>query len=140
MLYDEFRNIIAFEIKDLVGERRTFAMLERTVELAREKHPEIFRNANWDPAGNLLENGSIDSQRVIENKNDIEPQKADTVLDVALLTLLNLRFQAVEKGLGAGLKNKIRARLFQWISDNIQKAILENKDTSNLNRLKIYLS
>lgn len=140
MLYDEFRNIIAYELRDLVGERKSFTMLGRTVELAREKYPEIFRNANWDAAGNLLEDGSVNSERIIENKSILDSQKADAAVDAALVTLLKLRLQAVEKGLGTGLKNKIRARLYQWISDKTQKATKEGKDVVSLNRLGGYLA
>lgn len=140
MLYDEFRNIILYELKDLVGERKTFTMLVRTFELAREKHPEIFRNANWDPSGNLLEDGSVDSQRLLENKNALEASKADAVLDAALSVLLSLRLQAVEKGLGTGLKNKVRAHLAQWITEKLQKAAREGKSTFYLKRLSEYLS
>lgn len=139
MLYDEYRNIIIHELKDLVGEKKTFTMLERTVEMARGKYPEIFRNANWDSAGNLLEDGSVDSQRLIENKNALDPQKADVVVDTALSTLLNLRLQAVEKGLGTGLRNKIRAHMYQWISEKIQKAGRDKKDDASLKRLSSYL-
>jgi len=140
MHYDEYRNIIAHELTQLVGEKKTNTMLERTVELAREKYPEVFRNANWDAAGNLIENGSIDSQRVIDNKNAMDPQKADAVVDVALSALLNLRLQAVEKGLGAGLKNKVRARMYQWINEKIQKAVKEGKDPASLRRLSGYIA
>ena len=140
MLYDEFRNIIAHELTDLVGEKKTFTMLGRTVELARTKYPEVFRNANWDAAGNLLEDGSVDSQRVIENKNAMDPAKADLVLDTALFSLLNLRLQAVEKGLGTGLKNKVRAHLYQWISEKGQKADREGKDPAILRRLNGYVA
>jgi hypothetical protein len=140
MLYDEFRNIIAHELIDLVGEKKTYTMLGRTVELARTKYPEVFRNANWDGAGNLLEDGSVDSQRVIENKNAMDPVKADLVLDTALFSLLNLRLQAVEKGLGTGLKNKVRAHLYQWISEKVQKADREGKDPAILRRLNGYVA
>jgi hypothetical protein len=139
MLYDEFRSILIFELKDLVGERKTFAMLERSVEMTREKHPEILRNANWDSSGNLLEGGCIDSQRIIENKNALDPHKADMTMDLALSGLLSLRFQAVEKGLGTGLKSKIRARMYHWIGEKIQKAVTESKDITNLQRLQSYL-
>lgn len=140
MLYDEFRNIIAHELKDLVGEKKTYTMLGRTVELARGKYPEIFRNANWDAAGNLLEDGSVDSQRIIENKNALDSQKANLVMDTALSALLNLRLQAVEKGLGSGLRNKVRAHLYQWISEKIQKAGRDGKDPSILKRLNGYVA
>jgi hypothetical protein len=140
MLYDEYRNIILHELKDLVGDKKTYTMLERTVEIARGKYPEVFRNANWDTDGNLLADGSVDSQRVIENKNALDPSKADATVDAALSALLGLRLQAVEKGLGAGLKNKIRARLYQWINEKVQKAERDRKDVSFLIRLRAYVS
>lgn len=140
MLYDEFRSIISYELKDLVGEKKTTTMLGRTVELAREKYPEIFRNANWDSTGNLLEDGSMDSQRIIENKNALDSKKSTEVLDAALATLLRLRLQAVEKGLGTGLKNKVRAHLYQWISEKTQKAVRDGKDAADLKRLSTYVA
>jgi hypothetical protein len=140
LLYDELRNIIAYELKELVGERKTFTMLARTVELAREKHPEILRNANWDEAGNLLADGSLDSRRILDNKAALDPRKADEVVDSALAALLRLRLQAVEKGLGAGLKNKIRARLYQWVSEKTQKAAAGGRDQRYLKRLNGYVA
>lgn len=140
MLYDEFRNIIAHELMDLVGERKTYTMLGRTVEMAREKYPEIFRNANWDAAGNLLSDGSVDSQRIVENKNTLDPSKADAAVDAALSTLLNLRLQAVEKGLGGGLRNKVRAHLYQWINEKIKRADRDGKDATVLKRLSSYIA
>lgn len=139
LLYDEFRNIIIHELRDLVGEKKTFKMLERTVELVREKYPEIFRNANWDAAGNLLQDGSLDSQRLIENKNGLDPTKANAVFDAGLGTLLSLRLQAVEKGLGTGMKNKVRARLYQWINEKAERASQANKEADDLNRLKSFV-
>jgi hypothetical protein len=139
MLYDEFRNIIVYELKDLVGEKKTLTMLGRTVELARSKYPEIFRNVNWDSAGNLLEDGSMDGHRIIENKKVLDPNKADEVVDAALSGLLRLRLQAVEKGLGPGLRNKVRARMYQWISEKTQKAANEGRDGGNLKRLSSYV-
>lgn len=140
MLYDEFRNIIIYELKDLVGEKKTFTMLTRTVEMAREKYPMIFRNANWNAEGNLLEDGGVDSHRLLENKNALDSPKADETMDMALSSLLKLRLQAVEKGLGTGLKNKIRARMYQWISEKTQKAANEGKDSAVLKRLNGYVA
>ncbi len=140
MLYDEFRNIIFYELKDLVGDKKTLTMLGRTVELARGKFPEVLRNVNWDSAGNLLEDGSVNGQRIIENKKTIDPKKADEVVDAALSGLLKLRLQAVEKGLGSGLKNKVRAHMYQWISEKTQKAVSEGKDETLLKRLSGYVA
>jgi hypothetical protein len=139
MIYDEFRGIIIHELKDLVGEKKTYKMLERTVELAREKFPEVFRNANWDASGNLLEDGSLESQRLIENKSSLESTKSKIIFDLALGTLLSLRLQAIEKGLGTGMKNKVRARLYHWINEKIEKEHSTNKNIEDLNRLKNFV-
>jgi hypothetical protein len=139
MVYDEFRGIIIHELKDLVGEKKTYKMLERTVELAREKFPEVFRNANWDASGNLLEDGSLESQRLIENKSTLESAKSKAIFDLALGTLLSLRLQSIEKGLGTGMKNKVRARLYHWINEKIEKEHSTNKNVEDLNRLKNFV-
>jgi hypothetical protein len=139
MLYDEFRNIILFELKDLVGEKKALTMLARTVELAREQFPDIFRKTNWDPNGNLLEDGSVDPQRVIDNKNAMGFPRGEETLDSALSALLKLRMQAVEKGLGTGLKNKIRARMYQWITEKGKRSGADGKPSKDVQRLSGYI-
>jgi hypothetical protein len=114
-------------------------MLVRTFELAREKYPEIFRNANWDESGNLLEDGSLDPKRVVLNKGSLEPAQADMILDTALITLLNLRLQSIEKGLGVDVRNKTRSRMKKWLAEEIQTAGNQSRDPTPLKRLNHYL-
>lgn len=139
MFYDEFRAIIAHEISDLVGERKTTTMLERTFEIARGKYPAIFKNANWDSSGNLLNDGSLNSQKIVENKSLLWADEAGLLLDSALATLLNLRLQSIEKGLGIGLKNKVRAHLFHWLNEKIENEKKLGNDISMLKRLSGYI-
>ncbi len=139
LLFDECRVIIEHEVKDLVGERKTRSMLSKTFEMAREKYPDVFRNANWDAFGNLLEDGSLDGNRMAENALVFEPDRREVVMDMGLGFLVNLRFQAIEKGLGAGLKNKLRARLIQWVTQKGDMAVKEGKDPVPYRRLKNYL-
>jgi hypothetical protein len=82
----------------------------------------------------------LDRQRLIDNKNALDDAKADLVLDAALYALLSLRLQAVEKGLGSGLKNKVRARLNQWISEKIKRTEREGREAAILRRLSGYVS
>jgi hypothetical protein len=140
LLFDEYRAIIGHELKDLVGERKAHNMLVKTFEIAREKYPEIFRNANWDASGTLLEDGSLDGKRMAENTILLVESQREITVDMALAYLMNLRFQAIEKGLGVGFKNKLRARLFQWVADKEEGVRLEDKDTAPYRRLKSYLS
>lgn len=140
LLFDEFRAIIDHELKDLVGERKSHNMLVKTFEISREKYPEIFRNANWDPSGTLLENGSLDGKRMAENAILLSESQREITVDMSLSYLMNLRFQAIEKGLGAGFKNKLRARLIQWVDSLEEGARKESKDPGPYNRLKSYLA
>ncbi len=139
IFYDEFRVIIAHEITDLVGERKTATMLERTFEIARGKYPSIFKNANWDSAGNLLNDGSLNGQKIIENKSSLRSAHAEVLLDSALTSLLNLRLQAVEKGLGSGLRNKVRAHLLHWIGEKCDSEKKLGNDISMFKRLSAYI-
>ncbi len=135
LLYDQFRLIVLHELTDLVGERKAKVMLARTVETARNQNPEIFRNANWDPEGNLLEDGSLDEQRILLNKASLNPPDADTLQDIAMGALYTLRLNAIEKGLGEGLRSKIKTRYRQWLSERREKAKTESRETRPYDRL-----
>lgn len=135
MLYDEYRNMMFLELAALVGDKKTKTMLSRTVEMARAKYPDVFKNANWDWEGNLVENGLLDSQRMLENKGLLPADRADRLFDEAFAFLLDLRLQAVEKGLGTGMKTKIRARMHQWMSQKIERARELSRDPRVLERL-----
>lgn len=136
LLYDQFRVILEQELREIVGEKKTRTMLERTFELAREKYPEVFRNANWDAEGNLLQDGALDSQRVVDNLQAIPPAQADGVLDAALAALLQMRLSAVEKGLGSGMRSLIRSRLTRWLQKKTEQARSEGKDLLPFTRLR----
>jgi hypothetical protein len=86
-----------------------------------------------------LEDGSVDGQRLIDNKNALGQPKGDETLDAALSTLLRLRLQAIEKGLGTGLKNKIRARMYQWVTEKGKKNLVEGKAGGEIQRLNGYI-
>jgi hypothetical protein len=139
LAYDYFREVFLEELKDSAGPRKTAVMLVKTFEAAREKHPEIFRNANWDANGNLLEDGSLNIQKIMDNKSALDSKQADITLDSALLSLLNLRLQAVEKGLGPDYAAKIKTRLKRWTDEESQKNGYGKNDPKVLRRLGNYL-
>jgi hypothetical protein len=137
--FDQFRQIFMEELKDSAGPRKTGVMLVKTFEAAREKHSEVFRNANWDASGNLLEDGSLNVQKMLDNKNGLDPKQADIILDTALSFLLSLRLQAIEKGLGEETASKIRIRLKKWADETSQKNGYGKDDPKILRRLSNYL-
>jgi hypothetical protein len=136
--YDHFREIILEELKDSVGPRKTCSMLVKTFEAAREKFPDVFRNANWDANGNLLEDGSLNANKMQENKNALDSKQPDALLDTALNALLNLRLQAIEKGLGADTSHIIRDHLKKWADEGSRKEGFGADDPNFLKRLGDY--
>jgi hypothetical protein len=137
--YDHFREIFLEELKDSVGPKKTCVMLVKTFEAAREKHPEVFRNANWDAEGNLLEDGSLNPQRMLDNKSLLDQKQAEIILDTALALLLNFRLQAVEKGLGSEFSTRIRIHLKKWAYEESQKDGYGKNNPKILRRLNNYL-
>lgn len=136
--YDHFREIILEELKDSVGPRKTCSMLVKTFEAAREKFPDVFRNANWNVNGNLLEDGSLNANKMLENRNALDSKQPDALLDAALNSLLNLRLQAIEKGLGADTSHIIRAHLKKWADEGSRKEGFGADDPNFLKRLSDY--
>jgi hypothetical protein len=138
-LYDQFRLMIQAELMDLVGEKKSKTMLSRTLEATRNKFPEYFRNANWDPEGNLLEDGSMDLQRLIHNKSLLDPTRADAVQDLSLKSLLDMRLVAVEKGLGANLRTKLHMKMQQWCVSKRQREVAAGSSPILFDRLSAML-
>jgi hypothetical protein len=134
--YEEYRSQIFMDLAPLVGERKANTMLARTVELARTRHPEVFKNANWDWEGNLIDTGFLDSQRMTENHSTLPLDRADAMFDQALYHLMDVRLKAVEKGLGTGMRSKVKARILGWIEEKIQQAIAGGRDPEVFRRLR----
>ena len=137
--YDHFREMFLEELKDSVGPKKTCVMLVKTFEAAREKHPEVFRNANWGADGNLLEDGSLNVQKMLDNKSLLDPKQAEIILDAALVLLLNFRLQAVAKGLGYEFSARIRIRLKKWADEESKKDGYGKNNPKILRRLSNYL-
>ncbi len=136
LLYEEFRGLIALELMPLVGEKKTRTMLARTVDMAREKFPSVLKKADWDWDGNIILDGHLDNLRMQENKDALPPVLADDSIDTAFRFLLDLRLKAVDKGLGTGMRTKVRARLTQWVAERIEKTRRLGRDVKVLQRLR----
>jgi len=137
--YDRFRLILLEELKSTIDVKKISMMLVKTFEAARESHPEIFRNANWDASGNLIEDGSLNVRKVIENRDVLDPKQADVILDNALLFLFNLRMQAVEKALGPEYGGRIKNQVRQWIAAEVPKNGFGKNDPRVLQHLGNFL-
>jgi len=138
-LYDQFRHMIRKELIDLVGEKKAHTMLTRTLEATRNKFPEYFRNANWDAEGNLLEDGSMDAQRLIQNKAQFDGARADQFQDLALKSLLNMRLMAIDKGLGTATRTRLLAHLKTWCSSKTEQVVASGEDAELYRRLSALL-
>jgi hypothetical protein len=137
--YDRFRLIFIEELKGTIDVRRISTMFVKTFEAARERNLDILRNANWDSAGNLIEDGSLNVQRISDNKNALDEKQSEVILDNALLGLFNLRIQAVEKGLGPEYGTRVKAQIRKWIDTEMKKNGSGKNDPKVLQRLSNFL-
>ncbi len=137
--YDRFRSIFFEELKNTIDVRKISNMFVKTFEAARERHLDVLRNTNWDSSGNLLEDGSLNVQRMLDNKNALDPKQAEVMVDNALLFLFNLRIQAVEKGLGPEYGGRVKSQIRKWIEMESKKEGSGKSDPRVLQHLSNFL-
>lgn len=137
--YDRFRLIFLEELKNTIDVRKISNMFVKTFEAARERHSDVLRNTNWDASGNLLEDGSLNVQRMMDNKGALDGKQAEVMVDNALLFLFNLRIQAVEKGLGPEYGTRIKTQIRKWIETESKKEGVGKSDPRVLQHLSTFL-
>ena len=89
-----------------ISEKVTKKMFTWSLERAQKNHP-ILRNVHWSASGELLDNGSIEVDRMSKNLDALAGQNVVALAKAALLELLTSRLAAVEQGLGASMRQAV---------------------------------
>ncbi|HXB97076.1 MAG TPA: hypothetical protein VNZ54_03430 [bacterium] len=109
-MLDETRKSMFTFLAPLIGIKAATNMLTKTVEKARSKAPVVLKDANWKMDGSLRDDGSVDNERLLKNVASLPAvSRANDYLS-GLRELVNLRFKAVEAGLGATTAGEMRNR------------------------------
>lgn len=110
-MLDETRKAMFTFLAPLIGIKASNNMLNKSVEKARTKAPVVLKDANWKMDGSLREDGSVDPERLLKNAGMIPAgTRVDEYL-AGLHELLNIRFKAVEAGLGATTAGEMKNRV-----------------------------
>jgi hypothetical protein len=110
-MLDETRKAMFTFLAPLIGIKASTNMLNKSVEKARAKAPVILKDANWRMDGSLREDGSVDPERVLKNTAAIPAGTRVSEFLGGLSELLQIRFKAVELGLGATTAGEMRNRV-----------------------------
>ncbi len=89
-----------------IGQKVTRKMLSWSRDRVQKTRP-ILKNVHWSPAGDLLDNGAIEVDRLARNLEYFRGQDVVALTKAAFLELLDMRLSAVEQGLGASLRQAV---------------------------------
>lgn len=120
-LNEEIRRIIEKELIEIIPRRTVLNMLLRTLEKTAINHL-ILRNTNFSMDGKIRENGSIDTERLLQNIEKYKTQimEIDKEIENALRALFNMRMNAIKAGLGQKAFENLKGSILQKL--NVIKA------------------
>jgi len=93
-----------------IGDKITKKMLSWSFERAVKSHP-ILKDTHWSMSGEYLDNGAIESGRVIKALAAYQGQDTVAMVKAALSELLKMRLAAVEQGLGPSLRQTVEKEI-----------------------------
>jgi hypothetical protein len=73
------------------------------LDRVQKAHP-ILKNTHWGPTGELLENGEVSVPQLLKNLESAAGQPVTDLVKAGLRELLAIRLDALEKSLGASVK------------------------------------
>jgi hypothetical protein len=111
-LFEELRKTLFSELALKLPEKSVLNMMTKTLEKSALNFL-VLRNTNWDRAGNLIQDGSIDMERFLINIAKYREQlpEMEREVQMALSSLLHLRLRSIKLGLGAPAYNEIKEKL-----------------------------
>ena len=104
--FDAVRNRMEMVLTPFIGDKITKKMLSWSFERAVKSHP-ILKDTHWTMTGEYLDNGAIESGRVIKALAAYQGQDTVALVKAALSELLKMRLAAVEQGLGPSLRQTV---------------------------------
>ena len=96
-----------------ISEKVAKKLLMWGLERVQRNHA-ILRNVHWSPGGDLVDNGTIEVNRLVKNAEALPiDQDAVAAAKAALMELVAVRLQAVEQGLGPSMKQAVEKEVMR---------------------------
>jgi hypothetical protein len=87
-----------------IGEKVARKMFSWSLDRASKTHL-VLKNVHWSMAGELLDNGAIDVERLLRNFEHFPGVDTVALVKAAFSELLAVRLGAIEQGLGSSMRS-----------------------------------
>jgi hypothetical protein len=106
-MFEELREEMIKQVGDKIGRKAAQTMMKKTLAKVAKQHLEIFGRAAVNSKNELREDGALDQDRLTRAFYAVPVEKRSSELQKACYELIEMRFIAVELGLGARAKGFI---------------------------------
>ena len=104
--FEQVRGRMEQVLTPFIGDKITKKMLAWSFERAVKNHP-VLKDTHWSMTGDFLDNGAIESGRLLKSLSAFAGQDTVALVKAALSELLKTRLAAVEQGLGPSLRQSV---------------------------------
>jgi hypothetical protein len=120
-MFEETREELLAQVGEKIGAKSARTMMKKTLAKIAKQHLEIFGRAAVNSKNELREDGALDLDRLARAFYSVPADKRLGTLRKALYELLEMRFIAVELGLGARTKGFVVGKTLDALEKSFAK-------------------
>ena len=120
-MFEETRTELLKHVVDVIGKKPAQAMMKKTLAKVAKQHLDIFGRAAVDPKNELRVDGQLDEEKLARAIYAVPaPQRLEKV-QKAMFELIEMRFIAVELGLGHRTKAAVLTKTLNALESSFKK-------------------
>jgi hypothetical protein len=120
-MFEETREEMLKQVSDKIGKKSAQTMMKKTLAKVAKQHLDIFGRAAVNSKNELREDGALDQERLSRAFYAVPADKRVATLQKAMYELIEMRFIAVELGLGARTKGFVVGKTLDALDRSFKK-------------------
>jgi hypothetical protein len=120
-MFEETREELLRQTSDKIGKKSAQTMMKKTLAKVAKQHLDIYGRAAVNSKNELREDGALDQERLTRAFYAVPQDKRLVYLQKALYELIEMRFIAVELGLGARTKGFVVGKTLDALDKTFKK-------------------
>ena len=120
-MFEESREELLRQVADKIGKKSAQTMMKKTLAKVAKQHLEIFGRAAVNSKNELRDDGTLDQERLTRAFYAVPVEKRVETIQKACFELMEMRFIAVELGLGARTKGFVVGKALDALEKNFAK-------------------
>lgn len=120
-MFEETREEMLRQVSDKIGKKAAQTMMKKTLAKVAKLHLDIYGRAAVTAKNELREDGALDIERLSRAFYAVPQDKRSGTLQKALYELIEMRFIAVELGLGARTKGFVVSKTLDALDKAFKK-------------------